>query len=233
MLNKTNAPEGAVEVFNFSQQRTPVRVRLVDGEPWFVAVDVCQILGIGNNREAIKRLDEDECMDGVSITDAIGRTQRASMVNESGLYHLVFQSRKAEAQKFRKWVTSEVLPAIRKKGFYGLRKKAQDYTDARDIPHARVIGPNGQTIRVVEIDGVKWYSINDVNRCLEVSTESSQCARKLNARQTLAIKIWIRGVTQPGWFASELGVRLLLCGSAKTPAPAQLLLSFDGKEVAR
>ena len=93
-----------------------------DGEIYFVAVDVCKVLGIKNHRDAVSGLDGDE-KDYVGITDAIGRNRQTLVVNESGLYSLVFQSRKPAAKKFRKWVTSEVLPSIRKNGYYSVLKK--------------------------------------------------------------------------------------------------------------
>lgn len=90
----------------------------VDGkqEPWFAAKDVCEILGLENSSQAISRLDDDE--KGVISSDTPGGKQKLAAVNESGLYNLIFQSRKPEAKKFRKWVTSEVLPCIRKHGQY-------------------------------------------------------------------------------------------------------------------
>jgi len=87
------------------------------GNPWFVAADVCEALTIGNHRDAVSRLDDDE-KDGVGITDAIGREQETTIINESGLYSLILTSRKPEAKRFKKWVTSEVLPTIRKTGRY-------------------------------------------------------------------------------------------------------------------
>jgi len=87
-----------------------------DGEPWFVANDVCKVLGISNSRDALNRLDDDEKAD-VGITD--GTQKRLfSIVNESGLYHLTITSRKPFAKRFRKWLTSEVAPDIRKHGVY-------------------------------------------------------------------------------------------------------------------
>lgn len=128
MLNKKEtspATVGKVEVFNFSQENAPIRVQVINNNPWFVAKDVCQILGIANHKDAVSRLDDDE-RDGVGITDPIGRQQTVTTVSESGLYALIFQSRKPEARKFRKWVTSEVLPSIRKTGMYAVpqRRKA-------------------------------------------------------------------------------------------------------------
>ncbi len=103
-----------------------------DGEILWVAVDVCKTLGLKNHRDAVSRLDEDE-KDYVGITDAIGRIRQTLVVNESGLYHLIFMSRKSEAKKFRKWVTSEVLPSIRKTGIYSVAKKYVETNQCVDL----------------------------------------------------------------------------------------------------
>lgn len=104
-----------VTVFNFDGTRE-VRTVVRDGEPWFVAKDVCDILDISQYRDAISTLDEDERAS--VVVDTLGGPQNMSAVNESGLYALVFKSRKPEAKAFRKWVTSKVLPTIRKTGQY-------------------------------------------------------------------------------------------------------------------
>lgn len=88
----------------------------VNGQPWFIAKDVCDVLGLGNVAQALSKLDEDER--GITDVDTLGGTQSVSTVNESGLYALVFKSRKAQAKAFKKWVTSVVLPAVRKDGGY-------------------------------------------------------------------------------------------------------------------
>ena len=111
MLNKQEA-----KVFTFNENNKPIRVELVDGEPWFVAKDVCDALTLENSRKATASLDDDE--KGVSPIVTPSGTQQMTIVNESGLYNLIFQSRKPEAKKFRKWVTGEVLPSIRKTGRY-------------------------------------------------------------------------------------------------------------------
>ena len=118
MLNNS-AQATSLQVFNFNEKEsTPIRVQVINNEPWFVAKDVCDILGLSNSRKATSALDMDERKDGVTISDTVGRTNYATVVNESGLYHLIFQSRKPEAKKFRKWVTGEVLPTLRKTGRY-------------------------------------------------------------------------------------------------------------------
>lgn len=85
------------------------------GEPWFVAADVCSALDVKNVSQAVARLDDDE-----RSMFNIGRQGDVSIINESGLYSLILGSRKPEAKKFKKWVTSEVLPSIRKTGSYSI-----------------------------------------------------------------------------------------------------------------
>jgi prophage antirepressor-like protein len=104
------------KVFEF--EKNEVRTIIKDNEPWFVAKDVCDILGIKNSRDSLKNLDDDE--KGVDFTDTLGGKQEVNTVNESGLYNLIFKSNKEGAKKFKRWVTHEVLPSIRKTGGYSL-----------------------------------------------------------------------------------------------------------------
>lgn len=101
-----------------------IRTILKDGEPWFVAADVCGALEIRNNRDAIERLDADE--KGVALTDTLGGQQEMTIVSEPGLYALVLGSRKPEAKAFKRWVTHEVIPAIRKHGGYLTQEKVEE-----------------------------------------------------------------------------------------------------------
>ncbi|WP_299376532.1 Bro-N domain-containing protein [uncultured Kiloniella sp.] len=107
-------------ISNYFENQGHVRSIIIEGEPWFIAKDVCQILDINNSRQALTRLDDDE--KGVTINDTLGGRQEMSIINESGLYSLIFTSTKPEAKYFRKWVTSEVLPSLRRKGTYSLNK---------------------------------------------------------------------------------------------------------------
>ena len=102
--------------YTFPAVEAQVRIIIKDDQPWFVAKDVCNILGIKQATRAVEGFDEDE--KGVINVHTPGGEQKMLAVNESGLYALIFKSRKPEAKKFRKWVTSEVLPAIRKHGAY-------------------------------------------------------------------------------------------------------------------
>ncbi len=101
-------------VFDFED--TVVRSLVIDNEPWFVGKDICSCLGIANNRDALATLDADELR--VDISDTSVGKRHMAFINECGLYHLIFRSRKPQAQRFRRWVTHEVLPSIRKTGQY-------------------------------------------------------------------------------------------------------------------
>lgn len=100
----------------FTYQQNAVRTVERDGEPWFVLKDVCDVLGISKYRDVSERLDADE-REPVKV-DTPGGPQMMTAVNESGLYNVILRSDKPEAKPFRKWVTSEVIPAIRKHGSY-------------------------------------------------------------------------------------------------------------------
>ena len=104
-----------LQTFNFETQE--VRTVIKNNEPWFVAKDVTDILGYSNSRDAVKRhVDEED--KGVAKHDTPGGLQQLTSVNESGLYALIFGSKLPKAKKFKRWVTSEVLPAVRKHGIY-------------------------------------------------------------------------------------------------------------------
>lgn len=94
-----------------------IRTVLIDEEPWFVGKDVAEVLGYSNPRDAInKHVDEED--KGVAKCDTLGGKQELTVVNESGLYSLIFSSKMQNAKRFKHWVTSEVLPSIRKTGSY-------------------------------------------------------------------------------------------------------------------
>lgn len=112
----TNTTTAAAQVFDF--KGTQVRTAQNDkGEPMFIAKDVCEVLGISDHRQAVDALDDDEKGTGYNVPTPSG-PQNMIAVTESGLYTLIFKSRKAEAKAFRKWITAEVIPAIRKTGSY-------------------------------------------------------------------------------------------------------------------
>jgi prophage antirepressor-like protein len=110
-------------VFSYNDNHT-VRTLMIDNEPWFVAKDVCDILEISKYRDALSRLDDDER--GSVLVDTPGGKQEMGAVNESGLYSIIMKSRKPEAKVFKKWITHEVIPSIRKSGKYDVVNTIQD-----------------------------------------------------------------------------------------------------------
>lgn len=105
-----------IKIFN-NEEFGDIRTVTIDGDPWFVGKDVAEILGYSNSRDALaKRVDEED--KGVAKCDTLGGTQELTVINESGLYSLILSSKLPTAKKFKHWVTSEVLPSIRKTGQY-------------------------------------------------------------------------------------------------------------------
>ncbi|GAA0936246.1 Bro-N domain-containing protein [Actinocorallia libanotica] len=117
-----------LQPFTFPTTGQRVRSTLINDEPWFVAADVCKALEIKNSRDALAGLDDDE--KGVATTDTPGGDQQVSVINEAGLYSLILRSRKPEAKAFKRWITHEVLPAIRKTGSYSVAQKPASALEA-------------------------------------------------------------------------------------------------------
>lgn len=115
--------QNALKVFSFEGRET--RIVMVDGEPWWVAKDVCDVLELTNPTEALRILEDDE-RNTLRISEGIRGNPEMNIISESGLYTLIMRSNKPEAKRFRKWVTSDVLPSIRRHGAYMTDQKAED-----------------------------------------------------------------------------------------------------------
>ena len=123
------------QLSTFSFESKSIRTLAIDNEPWFIAKDLCNAINISNYRDAIERLDEDE--KGVALTDTLGGQQEMNIISESGMYTLILRCRDAVKKgsvphRFRKWVTAEVLPAIRKTGKYESKTTVDDRTGLRN-----------------------------------------------------------------------------------------------------
>lgn len=117
-----------LQIFN-NEEFGNVRSLMIDNEPWFVGKDVADALGYKNVRDSLARhIDSDDKRDGVVIHDSMGREQKPIIINESGLYSLILSSKLPSAKKFKHWVTSEILPTLRKTGSY-----AKVPTDPREL----------------------------------------------------------------------------------------------------
>ena len=121
-----------LQVFYNENENVSVRTKVIDGVPWFVGKDVCDLLGLVNSRKSLQALDEDE--KGVTNCYTLGGNQNLTFINESGLYHLIFISRKPEAKAIRRWVTGTVLPSIRRTGSYSVNNERPESTKRLPLP---------------------------------------------------------------------------------------------------
>lgn len=126
-----------VQLFNFENHE--VRSLLINSEPWFVGKDVAEVLGYAKPLNAIaQHVDKDDSLKQ-GLTDSLGRQQKTIFVNESGLYALIFGSKLESAQKFKRWVTSEVLPALRKTGQYQVKELSGSELMAKALIEAQSV----------------------------------------------------------------------------------------------
>ena len=224
-ISNESQATGLLEVFTFNQNSTPIRVQVINNEPWFNGNDIASVLGYSNPRDAMSKHCKTK---GVAFCDTLteGGIQKLKYINEGNLYRLIVNSNMPKAEEFESWIFDEVLPSIRKKGYYGIKKQANDYLDARDIPYTKQLF-NGCEIRTITIEGKQWLSINDFHRAIGSSTESSQAAKKLNVKEVNAQKIHIFSNTHPSWFITMTGAMLLLSCSRKMQNMRQLDLQFS------
>ena len=200
----------AVTVFNFQDQHE-VRTVIRNGEPWFVAKDICDILELTNPTVAIESLDDDE-----RSKYFLGRQGEVNIVNESGLYALVFKSRKPEAKAFRKWVTSDVLPTIRKTGRYEMQQVSQSPTPT-ELAQRDFIALK----KVAEAFGLTH------NRALISANIALRKRTGIDFQAELDVKL-IAEDNSNYLLATEIGERLGLGTGRKVARHANLLLAEEG-----
>ena len=136
MIGNSNLPAEQV-ISTFSFHNNSIRCILINGEPWFFSNDICKVLSYSNPRDAVSKHVDSDDVAKCDIIDKLKRKQKVNIINESGLYCLIFSSRLSAAKDFKKWVTSEVLPAIRKYGRYdpdGLITYNKERYQSQSIP---------------------------------------------------------------------------------------------------
>ena len=133
-----------LSVFKF-EETALVRSIIKNGDPWFVAKDICDVLGLSNPTVALNALDQDE-----RSKFLLGRQGETNIINESGLYALIFRSNKPNARKFRKWITSEVLPSIRKTGKYAAPVQPE-------LPLAETETPDVAALLKMKFNGIEFF----------------------------------------------------------------------------
>lgn len=233
-MNKKESPAQAVNeqteviTFQFSESKKEIRNVFIGESPYFVGVDVCNVLGYSKPQNAIAQHCRYALKQGIPHPQNPLKRLDMLVIPESDVYRLIMKSTLPSAQAFERWVMEEVLPSLRRRGFYGMQRSADsDFIDARDMPYDEY-PINGFNVRSITIDGTVWASVNDINKAIHASTGSYQVVKKLNAKQTLAVKIWLYGNTHPAWFTNELGLKLILSGSRKLRNANQLVLPMEG-----
>lgn len=167
-----------------------VRITMIDGNPWFVARDVCDCLEIGNPYTSLALLDVDEkttLHSMETLNDSTGLRKDSCIINESGLYSLILRSRKPEAKAFKRWITHEVLPSIRKTGGYGNAPKAlpKDYVSALEA----LLEAEKERIALSEQNAVMAPKADTYDNVVaDRQCTLTDFARKLNGVNTVTIK---------------------------------------------
>jgi len=230
----STAGETAMETFTFNATDTAIRVKTVEGEPWFAAKDVAKALNISWSSATLAQIPDE--WKGMMKFITPGGEQELTCITEAGMYKLAFRCQSSEvADKFTNWVASEVLPSIRKTGRYEMRRRGGfmgprqgEYLDLRCEPYdTKWLGTT--TVRVVEHDDVEWYSVADINRAMQVGTDAMQSVHNLReANPNIVRKIFIFGNTHPAWFTTITGLRLLVSGSRKLKSRSQMLQLQEG-----
>lgn len=205
----------AAQVIPFDFEKQPVRATVIDGEPWFVASDICKSLGIANTTQALQALDDDE-----RSMFNIGRQGKANIINESGLFTLILRSREATTpgtpqHRFRKWVTAEVLPAIRKHGRY------VDSDNRMGTLIGQTIGTDGFHCLAAVLDGKLrllkggakraaknhiWQQVHrafSVVRAEDIPAEQLDSARNFIASYSVKEGEWLPRQEKPGAFVLD------------------------------
>lgn len=172
-VNKNEAGTLLPQAFTFNASNQQIRTIILDGEPYFVAKDVCDVLGHTNPSVAIQMLDDDE-----RTKKSLGRQGEAWFVNESGLYNLIFRSNKSEAKAFRKWVTSEVLPALRRTGRYEV------LPTRHSLRHPRRGEPiTAEILHLLWLIGESLHQGDQIEIAMELGVTRQTVSRVLNGDQ--------------------------------------------------
>jgi prophage antirepressor-like protein len=195
--NKIERRDDQLKPFTFGDHA--VKTALVNGEPWFVAKDVCEAMGINNHREAIDDFPRNE--KGVISTDTLGGRQYFITVNEPGLYRLIFRSRKREAEKFKTWVFTEVLPQIRRTGAY-----TPDKTEAGNVYSLFSACPE---MTIQRVNKLAYYlatrpplANTDIAKLLDVSDATVTYWRKRLSADTARAAVETLGINALGHTAN-------------------------------
>lgn len=191
----------------------------VGGEPWFVAADVCRALEIKNSRDAVTRLDDDE-KNTVALTDGIQGNPNKTVVNEPGLYSLVLGSRKPEAKAFKRWITHEVIPAIRKTGGYHVKQAEHDKTKemrAEAMLRNSISKQAKMMMEIAKMSHIKAYQDVMMAKAGNILAGENVLPMPKSERERQPLGWFCKQIGKPTTWATQLGKMLKLKGIEKRP----------------
>lgn len=170
-----------------------VRGLMIDGEPWLVGKDVALVLGYSNSRDALSRHVDDEDKNTVVFHDGTSGNPNMTIINESGLYSLIFSSKLPNAKKFKHWVTSEVLPAIRKTGQYKREEAGRDVTVDDYLKAASIVATcRNERLRYVlgflKQAGIE-HNVKENEECQNPGFETEQAAKAAAVERMRQVKV--------------------------------------------
>lgn len=196
-----------------------VRTTVVDGEPWFVGKDIALALGYINTKDALSRHVDADDKGGSRITTPSGE-QEMTIINESGLYSLVLSSKLPTAKKFKRWVTSEVLPAIRKTGSYSVKQAEQDKTRemrAEAMLRNSISKQAKMMMEIAKMSHIKAYREAMMAKAGNILAGENILPMPKSGRERQPLGWFCRQIGKPETWATQLGKILKIKGIAKLP----------------
>lgn len=220
-----NLVTNELQIFN-NPEFGEVRTVNIGGEPWFVGKDIALALGYSNTKDALaKHVDDDDKKMGSqnatpSIKDSLGRDQYPVFINESGLYSLVLSSKLPTAKKFKRWVTSEVLPAIRKTGGYHVPQTEQDKAKemrAEAMLRNSISKQAKMMMEIAKMSGVKTYQDVMMAKAGNMLAGENILPMPKSGRERQPLGWFCKQIGKPTTWATQLGKILKIKGIEKRP----------------
>lgn len=181
-----------------------VRTLEINGEPWFVGKDVAQALGYARERDAIAtHVDADDAVK-YGVTDSLGRAQETTIINESGLYSLIMSSKMEKAKEFKRWVTSEVLPSIRKTGAYSITQTVSDKKIEAELAKANATVEDAKARQATE-KRLQAELILRVAEKMNLSPEANQTLMAYTVEMMTGVKALPLPEVEKTYSAGEVG----------------------------
>lgn len=197
-----------------------VRTVNIDGEPWFVGKDVATALGYSNTRDALSKHVDDEDKNTVAFRDGIQGNPNQTVINESGLYSLVLSSKLPTAKKFKHWVTSEVLPAIRKTGGYSVKQITSDKAKemrAEAMLRNSISKQAKMMMEIAKMSGVKTYQDVMMAKAGNMLAGENILPMPKSGRERQPLGWFCKQIGKPTTWATQLGKILKIKGIEKRP----------------